>query len=353
MSRRTAEADKAIREAWKKERELVLSGEGTRDWTPEQQISIIEKGKVYDEDENAYEGHHMKSVVAYPEFQGDANNIQFLSRFEHKNAHGGKFSNSTNGYYDPITHITTPFQKDSLIPCKIIKLSNPIEKTKIIAQEKTRNDESLSYKDENKQNENNELIDDSSSQNENIPILQEVKSNNQKECITESTNSEEKNPLQNIEHANFSLPNHPCTQPIQRKGFFSTVWGGVKSGANLIKEFIIANKEEIIAGATAIGLGVAAEVLSQKRNSSTSSTIDCQSGTSNFSSYSYNPTVKENGQITPASLIDDIGNDIPGTPKSPHLRRGHITHVWTNNGREERWIDDIQVNKKRSNNDSE
>ena len=67
MSRRTSEASKAIREAWEKERELVLEGKGTRDWTPEQQQSIIDKGKAYDDDGKAFEGHHMKSAEAYPE----------------------------------------------------------------------------------------------------------------------------------------------------------------------------------------------------------------------------------------------------------------------------------------------
>ena len=37
MSRRTADANKAIRLAWEKERELVQQGKGTRDWTEKQQ----------------------------------------------------------------------------------------------------------------------------------------------------------------------------------------------------------------------------------------------------------------------------------------------------------------------------
>ena len=53
MSRRTAEASKAIRIAWEKEQQRVLEGKGTRDWTPEQQQSIIDKGKAYDEEGRA------------------------------------------------------------------------------------------------------------------------------------------------------------------------------------------------------------------------------------------------------------------------------------------------------------
>ena len=41
MSRRTADASKAIRLAWEKEQQRVLEGEGTRDWTEKQQQDIV------------------------------------------------------------------------------------------------------------------------------------------------------------------------------------------------------------------------------------------------------------------------------------------------------------------------
>ena len=100
MSRRTSRAQIAIRKAWQREQEYVLQGKGTRDWTPEQQKDIIEKGKAYDEAGNAYEGHHMKSAEAYPDYQEDPDNIQFLDRKEHQDAHEGSFRNETNGYLD-------------------------------------------------------------------------------------------------------------------------------------------------------------------------------------------------------------------------------------------------------------
>ena len=131
MSRRTSEASKAIREAWENEQKLVLKGKGTRDWTPEQQLSILDKGKAYDEDGKAFEGHHMKSAEAYPEYQGDAHNIQFLSRSEHQEAHGGNYQNATNGYYDFETKETRSFGEDIYKPCEIIELSNPV---KLIAE---------------------------------------------------------------------------------------------------------------------------------------------------------------------------------------------------------------------------
>lgn len=129
MSRRTAEADKAIRNAWKRERELVLVGQGTRDWTPEQQKSIIEMGKAYDENGVAFRGHHMKSAEKYPEYQGEADNIQFLTQAEHLLAHKGSFQTPSNGYYNPTTGEIVDFGEGKYIPCKVFELTNPIQKT--------------------------------------------------------------------------------------------------------------------------------------------------------------------------------------------------------------------------------
>ena len=126
MSRRTSVASKAIREAWAKEQKLVLEGRGTRDWTPEQQRSIIEHEKAYDDDGKAFHGHHMKSAEAYPEYQDDADNIQFLTRKEHLDAHNGCFRNPTNGYYNVSTGVTRDFGEKVYSPCEVIDLSNPV-----------------------------------------------------------------------------------------------------------------------------------------------------------------------------------------------------------------------------------
>lgn len=134
MSRRTSEASKAIRTAWLKEQELVSEGKGRRDWTPEQQKEILELGKAYyhsekpddTNDGKAFEGHHMKSAEVYPEYQGDPENIQFLSRPEHQEAHSGDYRNPTNGYFDPVTKTTRDFGDNKYEPCEIIELTNPI-----------------------------------------------------------------------------------------------------------------------------------------------------------------------------------------------------------------------------------
>lgn len=97
------ERNKAIRLAWEREKELVSKGEGTRDWSQDQQKDILDpdKGKAYDENGRAFEGQHMKSAAEYPEYQGDPNNIQFLTREEHLEAHKGSWQNPTNWYYNP------------------------------------------------------------------------------------------------------------------------------------------------------------------------------------------------------------------------------------------------------------
>lgn len=131
MSRRTSEASRAVREAWEKEQKLVIQGKGTRDWTKEQQQSIIDFGKAYDENGKAFEGHHMMSAEKYPEYQGDASNIQFLSRLEHKDAHNGNFRNSTCGYYDYTNGITLSFDDGIYRPCEEIYLSEAVVVTNV------------------------------------------------------------------------------------------------------------------------------------------------------------------------------------------------------------------------------
>ena len=126
MARDIAKANRAIAEAWKKEKELVEKGMGTRDWTREEQEDILATGKAHDENGKAFEGHHMQSVSYKPENQGEAGNIQFLTRDEHLAAHRGSYQNKTNGYYNYKTGEMEPFEGDNFVPCKRINLSDPV-----------------------------------------------------------------------------------------------------------------------------------------------------------------------------------------------------------------------------------
>ena len=109
----------AVNDFWNIEREHVRDGKGSRDWTPEQQEAIMNRkadgterasaGVPKDENGKSYEGHHMKSVEAYPEYQADSDNIQPLTYDEHRAAHNGNTRNPTNGYYNPETGKTNDF----------------------------------------------------------------------------------------------------------------------------------------------------------------------------------------------------------------------------------------------------
>ncbi len=122
------ERNKAIRLAWEREQKLVAEGKGTRDWSQDQQKDILdpEKGKAYDENGRAFEGQHMKSAAEYSEYQGDPDNIQFLSRDEHLEAHKGSWQNPTNWYYNPETKEFVDFGDNKPTPCAPINLSEPV-----------------------------------------------------------------------------------------------------------------------------------------------------------------------------------------------------------------------------------
>ncbi|MGO5314991.1 teneurin-3 [Bilifractor sp. LCP21S3_A7] len=122
------ERNKAIRLAWERKQKLVAEGKGTRDWSQDQQKDILDpvKGKAYDENGRAFEGQHMKSAAEYPEYQGDPDNIQFLTREEHLEAHKGSWKNSTNWYYHPETKEFVDFGENKPIPCEANYLSEPV-----------------------------------------------------------------------------------------------------------------------------------------------------------------------------------------------------------------------------------
>ena len=101
---------KAVRQSWRDEKELVkMTGKGTKNWTLDEMHELLSTGKV-----KGYEGQHMKSAAAHPNYAGNADNIQFLKGRnmdinEHLDAHGGNYKNPTNGYYDPISGVTVDF----------------------------------------------------------------------------------------------------------------------------------------------------------------------------------------------------------------------------------------------------
>ena len=86
----------AVSKAWASERGLVLEGKGTRDWTKSQQAEIVATGRC-----KGYEGHHKCTVKDNPSEAANKDNIQFLNRKEHMDAHNQNFKNDPHGRYDP------------------------------------------------------------------------------------------------------------------------------------------------------------------------------------------------------------------------------------------------------------
>lgn len=116
---------KAVRDAWSREKELVSKGKGTVDWSAEQQKELMETGRV-----KGYEGQHMKSVNEYPEYAGSAENIQLLTHEEHLEAHNSGeeksgYHSPTNGYYDVSTKTMHSFGENPPRAPETIELSNP------------------------------------------------------------------------------------------------------------------------------------------------------------------------------------------------------------------------------------
>ncbi len=218
MSNRDRKAcNKAIASAWKKERQLVLEGKGTRDWTEEQQLEIIELGKAFDDDGIAFEGQHMKSVEAYPEYQGDPDNIQLLSKAEHLEAHKGDFRNPTNWYYNPITFEFNDFGDKSPIACEVIELKNPIAITKGEMP-----DNSQENKERNNQI-NAEITDE--------PSYSETQSSNTETFISEVNKSEGLSGWlkQQWEFAK----EHPIKALFTVGKIAATIYGGIKAGKSI------------------------------------------------------------------------------------------------------------------------
>lgn len=119
---------KAVRDAWSREKELVSKGKGTVDWTIEQQKEIMETGRV-----KGYEGQHMKSVNEYPEYASYADNIQFLTHEEHLEAHNSGeekagYHSPTNGYYDVSSKTMYSFGDNPPKAPETLELSNPCYK---------------------------------------------------------------------------------------------------------------------------------------------------------------------------------------------------------------------------------
>ena len=312
MSSRTAERAKAVRKAWEREQQLVSSGEGTRDWTPVQQQSILDIGVALDDDGKPFEGQHMKSVVAYPEYAGDPNNIQFLTRQEHLEAHDGNWQNQTNWYYDPVSKEKHIFG-DDLEPCEIIELSDPIRSP----------------------------VTENISSEENMDSTDEVVGQDAPEQSTDSP------PLrgENTTRTNSSSQDVSPQPSVDTKSSSSTVkksfWEKLADVGSVVKNF--SQNHPVITGLIKVGGAAAATYVVGKAasggggSSQSSNDFDASDNDDNNSDY-YSSSDVPSSSDDSDSLSDDTDvsgeRDYPEERSSPreHIVPGHGQHYHTKDG---------------------
>ena len=292
MSRRTSESNKAILAAWNREQELVQEGKGTREWTPQQQQDILEKGKAYDDNGKAFEGQHMKSAEAYPEFQGEPGNIQFLTRAEHLEAHDGNWQNPTNWYFNPVTKEKFDFGDGPFIPCEIIKLNEPVVNIEPTIQPSDGSVDKIE-KEKNKENGNNK----SALSDKNIKL--DSSSNTTKTVVNPSVGK--------------------------------VLWDSAKKSAISAGKFLWKNKGKIALFAGIIAAGAIAEVIT---NSSSNSSYNPSSDNENDDDY----LIDSNVDYSNYNIIDN-SEPTGQTHSSPdeHTVRAHGQHYRKNGERV--WIE--------------
>ena len=128
----SAESDRraAVSKAWEREAALIKEGKGTRDWTPAQQKEILSTHRC-----KGYEGHHKLSVSQHPQQAGNPDNIQFVTRKEHIDAHQGNFRNDPQGRYDPKQKTIEKYENGKVKSEPQINLSKKLSDRNIKTQE--------------------------------------------------------------------------------------------------------------------------------------------------------------------------------------------------------------------------
>lgn len=293
MSRRTSESNKAIALAWENEQKRVSEGKGTRDWSPEQQNDILERGKAYDDEGKAFRGHHMRSVSISPEEQGNPDNIQFLSHEEHIEAHVICWQ-PTNWYYDPITKQRVDFGDGPIIPCPVIDLSQPIRVPDIVTVAKAEDD---------------------------IPKESAVKEQSEPRAPP----AHEKPHVQSTPRP---VRSQTLPPPPSRWGRF---WNGVKTAKDIAVEYVKEHKTEFIIGGLTLLAKGAADAISNSHSGGGAGSNDSHNTVNRISNSSggTDSTVSNASNISPV-----VNRNYPETHASPqeHMVPAHGQHYHTNNG---------------------
>jgi hypothetical protein len=187
----------------------------------------------------------MKSAEAYPEYQGNPENIQFLSRTEHTQAHGG-WKKPTNGYYDYMTGMTHEFN-DDVVPCKVIALSDPI------------------------------IVGELSSIDTEAELLKKTKKEQSSGADQPTINSQKFTKATTTNPSNISAlksANKGSVPKTTSKNTLNRFINGVEKIARKAGKFALEHKEEIIGVAVTFGTFILAKISSSDGNSSGKSVSD-------------------------------------------------------------------------------
>lgn len=332
MARDNAACNRAIRKAWARERELVLAGKGSRNWTPEQREQLITKGKVYDADGKAFIGQHMKSVSGFPDNQGDADNIQLLSQEEHLEAHKGNWHNVTNWYYDPDTKTFYDFE--------------------VYDYSKFPPDDYINFRPE----EAIIPVDSSSEESQNKPAEEK----RTPEPKTEKTKSDISPQKQSTTVKKATPPKAAAagTKATKKESIavkrFKSILGAMGRGAKKLGKGVIKYRKEIGIGLLTLIRIAAEEQIRKSGSESNGHGFDNDDDKPPFNPLSDSDEAIDD--IMEKEQNSDISDGIGGTPKSPGLRKGYLGHRWKKNDDgelelQETWIRETYVHPEQKEDD--
>ncbi len=311
---------KAVRQAWENERKLVLEGKGTREWTPEQQRQIIEIGKALDDEGEAFEGHHMKSVKAFPDYAGDQENIQFLTRSEHKEAHKGSFNNPTNWYYNPETGDYKEFDQDSLEPCEIIILKESVVKLVDVQQ----SEERLSEKAETPVHSKNTRVPERTIHT----INREPQTTIYSKMKVEHKNTTNRRNERKDDKDSWVIPLgrvYPEGKP-KKQSVLKGILHGPKKAFNAFIGFT--EEHPILTDVISRLINIGIEVGLERQYSSVLDRDGTDMDSIEDESSTDSTTVYEEGNDTNIDIDNKVGNGL-GSPKAPHFRNGFTRKIKT------------------------
>lgn len=234
----------------------------------------------------------MKSVAEYPEYQGNPDNIQFLTKDEHLEAHKGSWQNPTNWYFNPDTKEFVDFGEGEPVQRKIIDLNDPISITSKATIEAPKSD--------TKENEISEPKNNSPPKNNSA-------SDSDKINIKQSDTKEKVSPQ------------------IVKKAVKGKTENGFIKGLKTVGKFFVSHPVESLEIAAVVVGGVVEVVTSIRGNSSGGNSIH-SSGNNSSSTTSESTSVasKVADIVEKANRATPHENDVPAHRQRYHTKAGVV-----------------------------